>query len=396
MKDQKAFTLVELLVVITIIGVLVAILLPAVQRVRASARSTQSKNNLAQMGKAMENYEGQGQGNLKQADWLNKLEPYLDGSTDVFLDPSDEDGMPSYALSNKVVKFGSDDSDKIAIIESEEATITINTTTCTASNPTITNGPAVRHSGTINALLYGGSVRTFELAEIDLTNTSNEPLVIWWLPYSEHGLVCGSVVSVDNPGTLPGPGGSGPDPTIEASPAPGGVETDCDYTGYVCGLRGEYRQRPAGEAGRLDLASWSWTGPTYILRIDPDLGMSGKPQGTEASQKSFRWTGQIRFDYAEQYVFQVNQDDPLFITIDGQEIHAVNPWTGRNWRPGDPWNTGDQYYSTFTPSTPGWYDIEVKSGDNVGPADARVKWASASVGTAAVHIPSENFRTPPL
>ena len=394
MKKTHGFTLVELLVVITIIAMLVAILLPAVQRVRASSRATQSKNNLAQMGKAMKHYEGQGQGNLKQADWLNKLVPYLDGSTDVFLDPSDEDGLPSYALSNKVVKFGSDDSDKIAIIESEEATITINTTTCTASNPTITNGPAVRHSGTINALLYGGSVRTFELAEIDLTNTSNEPLVIWWLPYSEHGLVCGSVVSIDNPGTLPpSPSGSSPDPTIEASPAPDDVSTACNDTGYVCGLRGEYRHRPAGETG---LQTWSWTEPTYILRIDPDLGMSGKPQGTEQGQKSFRWTGQIRFDFAEQYVFQVNQDDPIFITIDGQEILAENQWTGFQFKPVDPWDTNDQRYSTFTPSQPGWYNIEVKSGDNAPPADSRVKWASASVGTSPVDIPSENFRTPPL
>jgi prepilin-type N-terminal cleavage/methylation domain-containing protein/prepilin-type processing-associated H-X9-DG protein len=99
-SSRNGVTLVELLVVIFIIGVLIAILLPAVQMVRESARKASCQNNLRQIGIALHSHESthgfmpsagwgwlwagidqRGFGQNQPGNWIYSLLPYMEGAS---------------------------------------------------------------------------------------------------------------------------------------------------------------------------------------------------------------------------------------------------------------------------------------------------------------------------
>ncbi|MDG2384213.1 MAG: DUF1559 domain-containing protein [Pirellulaceae bacterium] len=133
LKKNRGFTLVELLVVIAIIGILVALLIPAVNFARESARKTQCLNNVRGVGQAVIQHETSkkyfpgrvnlvttNSGNQLPVSWVAKLLPYIEKQNVWDLVVNDQNATnpndPSrYSLELEIMTCPSDPSDGSAI-----------------------------------------------------------------------------------------------------------------------------------------------------------------------------------------------------------------------------------------------------------------------------------------
>jgi prepilin-type N-terminal cleavage/methylation domain-containing protein/prepilin-type processing-associated H-X9-DG protein len=95
---RSGYTLIEILVVVAVIAVLVSLLAPGIQKVRAAAARAKCANNLKQVGFAVENFRSQRNGKITTAVWVTQLAPFWENNRAVLRCPMSTQAAASPVL----------------------------------------------------------------------------------------------------------------------------------------------------------------------------------------------------------------------------------------------------------------------------------------------------------
>jgi prepilin-type processing-associated H-X9-DG protein len=352
---KGSFTLIELLTVITVIMILIALLMPAVQRARMQGKSAACLNNLDELGIAMYHLITETGETPGPALFMSMTE--VIGSADgIYRCPSDDEtGPSSYGANMCLAGFDTEDVGRIVAMDAHVDSLKWEGSDQEAWNEDI----APRHFVGMNALFYDGHVERVEPHMVNPYGheSMSEAIVdAVWRPVSGDCTTCGLLASYwQIPDSFTGTPEIRVDPTL-ALP-------------FGC---------VSGFSNCASDPIWC-TGKAYSFPFDIDP----HPWITDPF-KSASWTGQIKADATEDYTFWAVGDNNVWVYIDGS-LAFYYAFGGRRgvqtWRASSP----------VAMKADEWVDIEVRLLElGRSPSHIWVQWESDSTGRG--DIPTCNLR----
>ncbi len=330
-KMRRGFTLIELLVVIAIIGILIGLLLPAVQMFRESARAGLCMNNQKQLGIGLHRYITQFSRSPTADQMMKELGQYTEGSQAIYNCPTAYSGTVSAAASlsygaNQCLERFIEESGKIVLTDA----ILGQLRWANADNELWKITIAPRHGGMLNVLYHDGSVQRMSPEEIDpydtgITGTdpvSGKPLTKGkeitdrlWKPR----LGCASQIDQD----CSDGGGGGllaeywgdstwNNPYEKTPGKPDSVRVDKSMFGPFGSANGTSITEPTASGNQTN---------KYPFPVSSRTASDSNGNGLADCCLRVRWKGYVLAQCTGNYTFSVRQDDNVWIFIDGVQVY---------------------------------------------------------------------------